>query len=335
MKAWVVEDQKSIDEFPLKMVELPDPIPGEGEIKIKIAYCGICRTDLHIAEGDLPLKKRPLVPGHEIIGEVVELGRGVRKFRIGDIAGISWLNSSCGRCKFCLEGRENYCTDFVATGWNVNGGFAEYTVINENYAFNLEGINMPMEYMAPLMCPGIAGMCTFNLTELKGNQSLGIYGFGPTAFYLMKIAEFLDIRVYVITRSQKHAEMAENLGAVWVSRNLNAEFPEKMDSIILFPPVGELVEMALGNTMVGGNLVLSAVYMTPITVKNYSTNLWGRNIKTLYNVNRRDANQFLDIVRKIDMRIPIKVYEFDKLQQAMIAMKRGELEELVAVLKIG
>ena len=334
MKAWILSKQSKIEENPLQITELPKPHPRRGEIGVRIITCGICRTDLHIAEGDLPLKKSPIVLGHEIVGYVDELGEGTHLYRKGDLVGISWLNSSCGKCQFCKAGKENYCPEFKATGWDVDGGFAEYTVVNEKYAFPLNDIDLSPDCLSPLMCPGIAGQCAFNLTEIDRNSSLGIFGFGPTAYYLLKIARFMNIDVYVSTRSKKHQIEAIDLGAVWAKNIANNSIPVSLDSAIVFPPVGEFVEIALKSIKRGGNLVLSPVYMTPITIENYSKHLWGKNIKTLYNVNRRDGMEFLKIAKKIDMRIPIQIFPFDELDRAMILMKKGQLDAPVAVLRV-
>jgi propanol-preferring alcohol dehydrogenase len=212
MKAWIVEEQKNIEDKPLKLVELPVPEPGENEIRIKITHCGICRTDLHIAEGDIPLSKKPVVPGHEIVGVVDKVGPGAKKYKIGDRVGVSWLYWTCGKCKYCLRGDENYCPHIKRTGYDVDGGFEEYIVVNEDFAFDLRNIELPSEDLAPIMCPGITGHYAFRISGVREGERLGMLGFGPTAYYILRVAKSLDIEVYISTRSEEHKRIAKKYG---------------------------------------------------------------------------------------------------------------------------
>lgn len=332
MKAWILEKQKSIEERPLRLTDIPKPQPGSHEIRVKVQACGICRTDIHIAEGDLPLKKFPLVLGHEIVGTVEKAGEDVKHFGLGDPVGISWLYSTCGQCEFCREGRENYCPDFKCTGWDADGGFAEYVTIHEDYALSLKGINMDPADLAPLLCPGIAGYCALKLTGSKKDEMLGLFGFGPTAFYVLKAADYLGIKVYVSTRSPAHQDEARKNGALWAGNVTENPFPVKLDSAILFPPAGPLVEPSLTPIKKGGILVLAPVSMSLIQIKNYSDNLWGKDIKTLYNVNKSESEEFLEIAGKNDMRMDKRLFPFDELQDAMIQVKRGGIREPNAVI---
>lgn len=334
MKAWILEKQSKIEEKPLKLTNMENPRPDNHEIRVKVQACGICRTDIHIAEGDLPLKKSPLILGHEIVGVVDKTGEGVSQFRPGDPVGISWLHSTCGECKYCLRGKEDYCPDFQCTGWDVDGGFAEYVTIKEDFALSLEGINMEAEDIAPLMCPGIAGYCAFRLTEAKRGDKLGLFGFGPTAYYVLKAANSLGIEVYVSTRSSIHKEEARRNGAVWVGDIMEERMPISLDSAILFPPAGALVEPALTHVERGGILVLAPVSMSLIEIKNYSENLWGRDIKTLYNVKKAEAEEFLKIAGQTDMRMERRIFSLEELQNAMIQVKKGEIKEPNAVIRI-
>jgi len=203
MKAWVLEKQAPIEEKPLELKDVHTPHPEAREVRIKNVACGVCRTDIHVAEGDLPLKKSPLILGHEVVGIVDTVGDQVSNFKVGDRAGIAWLNSTCGQCKFCLSGRENLCSQAQFTGWNADGGFSEYSVIDADFAFHL-GEKQSFLEIAPLMCPGIAGYRAFRLTELQAGDRLGLYGFGPTATYVLQVAQHKNIEVYVITRSEKN-----------------------------------------------------------------------------------------------------------------------------------
>ncbi len=335
MRAWVLKKQSKIEERPLKLVEVETPYPKDDEIRVKVLVCGVCRTDIHIAEGDLPLKKDNLILGHEIVGIVDKTGKGVKRFKVGDKVGVSWLNSTCGKCKFCLSGRENYCPNFKCTGWDVDGGYAEYTIIKEDFALNLNDIKLEAEDVAPLMCPGIAGYCAFKLTDIEKGEKLGLYGFGPTAYYVLKVANRLGIDTYVSTRSQKNIEAAKKAGAVWAADASKKDLPCKMDKSIVFPPAGNLVEPALEKLEVGGILVLAPVSMSTIEIKNYSQNLWGRDIRTLFNVKKSWGEEFLNIADEMQIKTGKEVFPFEKLQDALILVRKGEIKEPNAVIKIG
>jgi len=332
MKAWILENQKNIEERPLRLTDRPLPQPGSREIRIKVQACGICRTDIHIAEGDLPLNKSPLVLGHEIVGIVEKTGKEVKHFKPGDPVGISWLYSTCGKCRFCRESKENYCPDFKCTGWDADGGFTEYVTIHENFALSLKGMDMEPEDLAPLLCPGIAGYCALKLTKAKKGEALGLFGLGPTAFYVLKAADYLGIKVYVSTRSPAHQKADKKNGALWAGNVMEEKFPMMLDSAILFPPAGSLVEPALTQVKKGGILVLAPVSMSVIRVNNYSDNLWGKDIRTLYNVNKGESEEFLEIAGKTDMRMEKRVFPFDRLPEAMIQVKKGEIKEPNAVI---
>jgi propanol-preferring alcohol dehydrogenase len=334
MNAWILKKQSKIEERPLKLENVPSPRPDNQQIRIRVQACGICRTDIHIAEGDLPLKKSPLVLGHEIVGVVDKTGKGVKNFKQGDPVGISWLHSTCGKCKYCLRGRDNYCPDFQCTGWDVDGGFAEYVTIKEDFALSLRGISMEPEDMAPLMCPGIAGYCALKLTEAERGDKLGLFGFGPTAYYVLKAANHLGIEVYVSTRSPIHKEEARRNRAFWVGNVMKEKMPVTLDSAILFPPAGELVEPALAQVEKGGILVLAPVSMSPVELKNYSENLWGRDIRTLYNVKKNEADEFLKIAGQIEMKMGRRIFPLEELQDAMIQMRKGKIKEPNTVIKI-
>jgi len=334
MRAWILEKQANIEKRPLKLVDIPEPHAINSQIRLKIISCGICRTDIHIAEGDLPLKKIPLVLGHEVVGVVDEAGEKVKRFKTGDKVGISWLNSACGKCKYCLSGQENYCHDFICTGWDVNGGFAEYITIKEDFALSLKGVDMEAEDIAPLLCPGVAGYCVFKLTGAKRGDRLGLYGFGPTAFYVLKIAASVGVDVYVSTRSLHHIKEAEENGALWAGNALEKKMPHMLNSAIVFPPAGPLVETALSQIEIGGVLVLAPVSMSIIGIKDYSKNLWGRDIRTLYNVNKSDGEEFLEIAGRIGIKMDKQVFSFEQLQDAMILIKNGEIKEPNAVITV-
>jgi alcohol dehydrogenase, propanol-preferring len=331
MRAWILDKQSNIEEKPLRLEEVETPEPAGNEIRIKVYSCGVCRTDIHIAEGDLPLKKTPLIPGHEIVGVVDATGKRVTSFRKGDRAGVAWLNSACGKCKFCLSKKENLCAEAKFTGWDESGGYAEYTVIDENFAYHVTD-TMSFEELAPLMCPGIAGYRSFKLADAKKGEKLALYGFGPTASYVLQVAKYFGIDVFAITRSEKNRDIAKKLGADWVG-SYEDKPPELVDAGIIFPPAGNLVEFALSQLDRDGRLILAPVYMTPIEIKDYN-NIWlERSIKSLAHISRDDGREFLKIVGKIDIKTNKEVFPFEKLDEVLPLVKHGKIKGN-AVIKI-
>ncbi len=336
MRAWILEEQAQIEDKPLKLVEVLTPHARDNEVRIKVDVCGVCRTDIHIAEGDLPLKKSPIILGHEAVGVVDEVGKGVQRFSVGDSAGVYWLHNSCGTCKYCLSQRENYCPDFKATGWDEHGGFAEYVTVPAWNALPLNDVLMEPAEIAPLLCPGVAGYAAFKLTETQRGEKLGLYGFGPTAFCVLKVAQSLGIETYVSTRSQINIERAISEGAYWVADASKKALPCDLDAAIIFPPAGNLVEPALSHIKKGGTLVMAPVSSSQVVIENYSKNLWGRSIKTLYNVTKSDAEGFFKVVRELELEIRVGTsqFPFEALQDTLIQVKHGELEQPNAVIKI-
>lgn len=336
MRAWILENQAKIDEKPLKLVELPDPKAGLNQIRIKVLVCGICRTDIHIAEGDLPLKKSPIILGHEVVGVVDEVGKDAQRFHIGDRVGVYWLNSTCGKCKSCLEGEENYCPELKATGWDENGGFAEYITIGERYVVPLGGIALAPAEIAPLLCPGVAGYAAYKLTEIRPGERLGLFGFGPTAHCVLKIAQAQGIESYVSTRSRKNIERALKENATWAGDTAEKQLPCKLDAAIIFPPAGNLVEPVLSYVEKGGTVVMAPVSASKIIIDDYSSNFWGRSLKTLYHVKKSDAEEFFVFVRELgaEMRLGVEIYPFEALQDVLSLVKNSELAEPNAVIQV-
>jgi propanol-preferring alcohol dehydrogenase len=334
MKAWILEKQASIEDRPLKLVEVSTPDPNDDEVRLRVLVCGVCRTDIHIAEGDLPLRKSPVILGHEIVGVADEVGKNVERFHVGDRAGVYWLHSACGRCKYCLSQRENYCPQIMCTGWDVDGGYAEYVTVPAAYALPLDGVQMEPAEIAPLMCPGVAGYAAFKLAGAQKGDRLGLYGFGPTAYYVLKVAQYLGVEVYVSTRSRRNIESARREGARWAANAAEEEMPCKLDAAILFPPAGHLVEPILAQLKRGGVLVMAPVSASPIRIENYSENLWGCNIRTLYNLNRSDAEAFFEIVDRLELEMRTSLFPFKDLQDALILARQGRLEQPNAAIKI-
>jgi propanol-preferring alcohol dehydrogenase len=334
MKAWILEKQAKIDERPLKLTEVPTPHAKDGEIRIKILVCGVCRTDIHIAEGDLSLRKAPLILGHEIVGIVDEVGKNVKQFKVGDKAGVSWLNKTCGKCKYCLSGKENYCPDIKSTGWDEDGGYAEYITVLENVALPLNDIRLEPSDIAPLMCPGIAGYAALKLTKARKGSKLGLYGFGPTASCVLKVAKSMDIEVYVSTRSPKNIEDAINQGADWAADTAIEQMPCTLDSAIVFPPAGNLVEPVLSQVEKGGTVVLAPVSSSPIVIENYTENLWGRTLETLYNLKKSEADEFLEIADRLKIKPERGIFPFEDLQDVLITVRHGKAKVANSVIEI-
>ncbi|MGD9383786.1 MAG: alcohol dehydrogenase catalytic domain-containing protein [Desulfobacterales bacterium] len=334
MRAWILEKQAKIEERPLRLAEVPTPCAKDNEIRIKIQVCGVCRTDIHIAEGDLCLKKSPLILGHEIVGIVDEIGKDVKKFKLGDKAGVCWLNSTCGKCKYCLSGKENYCPDIKSTGWDADGGFAEHITILEDVALPLNDIRLEPAEIAPLMCPGIAGYAAFKLAKAQKGGKLGLYGFGPTAFCVLKVAKSMDIEVYVSTRSPKNIQDAITHGAKWAADTSKEQMPCKLNSAIVFPPAGNLVEPVLSQVEQGGIVVLAPVSSSPIVIENYTKNLWGRTIETLYNLRISEADEFLEIADRLKIKPEKGIFPFEDLQDVLITVRQGKAKAANSVIKI-
>lgn len=331
MRAMLLRAPKPAEEGPLESVELPDPEPGPGEIKVRVGACGVCRTDLHIVEGDLDLPKLPVVPGHQIVGVVEEVGDGTRRFREGDKVGVPWLYDTCGRCRFCREGKENLCDEARFTGFHVDGGFAEYFVVKEDFAYPIpEGF--PDLQAAPLLCAGIIGYRALRLSEVRPGERLGMYGFGASAHVTIQVAKYRGCEVFVFTRSPEHRRLAEELGAAWVG-GPDDEPPEEMDSSIIFAPAGPLVPKALKALRKGGTLALAGIHMTPIPQMEYSLLYGERTVRSVANSTRRDAEELLRLAAEIPIHTEVEEYRLEEANEVLLKLKRSEIRG-AAVLKV-
>jgi propanol-preferring alcohol dehydrogenase len=330
MKAWVLEKQGKAETKPLTKKEIPLPEVKKNEIRIKIKATGICRTDLHVIEGDLPLHKNPVIPGHQIVGIVDEIGKEVTSFKEGERAGAAWLYSSCGTCKFCVSERENLCGEAKFTGWDVDGGYAEFIVIKENFAYHL-GKNHSFVEQVPFMCAGITGYRGYRLAEIKKGEKLGLFGFGPTAAFILQIAKAKGIECFVVTRSKHNQNSAKELKADWVG-DYNDKFPVKLDAAIFYPPAGGLVSYVLSLLLPGGRLILSPIYMSPIEIKDYTGLLWmERSIKSVANVTRKDGIEFLKIADELKLKSRTEIYGFNDIPEAVIKTAKGKIDGTAVV----
>jgi propanol-preferring alcohol dehydrogenase len=318
MKAWVVDRPGPVDGDPppLVQVDRPVPEPGPGEVRVRVRACGVCRTDLHLTEGDLVPRRPRMTPGHEIVGVVDRLGPGSTRWREGDRIGVPWLAHTCGKCRFCLSGRENLCTDPRFTGWDVEGGYAEHAVVDESYAYAL-----PEEFddveVAPLLCAGIIGYRALLRADLPKGGRLGIYGFGGSAHLTAQVALAHGARVHVMTRSREAQQLALELG-VASAGNADAPPPEPLDSAILFAPVGTLVPPALAALDRGGTLAVAGIYLSDIPALNYERHLFEeRTLRSVTANTRRDGEEFLAEAARIHLRVSAVPYPMARADAAL------------------
>jgi propanol-preferring alcohol dehydrogenase len=318
MKAWVVDQPGPVDGDPpaLVQVDRPVPEPGPGEVRVRVRACGVCRTDLHLTEGDLVPRRPRVTPGHEVVGVVDRLGPGSTRWSEGDRIGVPWLAHTCGICRFCLSGRENLCIDPRFTGWDVEGGYAEYAVVDEAYAYAL-----PEEFddveVAPLLCAGIIGYRALLRADLPEGGRLGIYGFGGSAHLTAQVALAHGARVHVMTRSRDAQQLALELG-VASAGDSDAPPPEPLDSAILFAPVGTLVPPALAALDRGGTLAIAGIYLSDIPALNYEENLFEeRTLRSVTANTRRDGEEFLAEAARIRLRVSAVPYTMERADLAL------------------
>ena len=316
MKAWVVQQPGPIDEGPLAFVERPTPEPAAGELRVRVAVCGVCRTDLHLAEGDLPPHGPEVVPGHEIVGVVDRLGPGASRFAPGERVGIAWLRRTCGTCRFCLRGDENLCLDPRFTGWDADGGYADYAVVDERYAYRLPD-GFDDEHVAPLLCAGIIGFRALRRAAVPPGGRLGIYGFGGSAHIAAQVAIAEGAAVHVMTRSPEARRLAIALGAASAG-DTPAQPPEPLDSAIVFAPAGEIVPNALAALDRGGTLALAGIHLTDIPALRYADHLFQeRQLRSVTANTRHDGEEFLAIAARIGIRVETVAYPLEQADAAL------------------
>jgi propanol-preferring alcohol dehydrogenase len=319
MKAMVLETLKT----PLRHLELPTPSPSAGEVLVKVAACGVCRTDLHVVDGDLKHPKLPVIPGHEIVGHVFELGSGVTQFRIGDRVGVPWLGRTCGRCRYCQAGHENLCDAPGFTGYQLDGGYAEYAVADARYCFPIPGAEPDAE-VAPWLCAGLIGHRSLRLAG--DAETIGIYGFGAAAHLVTQTARYQGRRVYAFTRpgDREAQDFARSLGCAWAGGS-DERPPTELDAAIIFAPVGSLVPAALRAVHKGGTVVLGGIHMSDIPAFPYEI-IWGeRVVRSVANLTRNDALEFLQLAPKIPVRSHIVPMPLTEANLALDRLRRGEI----------
>jgi alcohol dehydrogenase, propanol-preferring len=333
MRAMVLGALKPIEEGPLELRDLPIPEPGAGEILIKVRCCGVCHTDLHVVTGELPRHRLPLIPGHEVVGTVVKEGEGARRFRAGQRVGAAWLRSACGACRFCRSGRENLCEKAAFNGYDADGGYAEYMVLPDKYAYAIPD-RFSDEEAAPLLCAGIVGYRALVLSGIEPGGTLGLYGFGGSAHIGLQIAKHRGAGVFVFTRSAAHREMARALGADWVG-TAQDEAPAKLTNAIIFAPVGELYLDALRRLDRGGTVVSAGIHMSPIPEMDYDTLLYHeRKMLSVANATRQDGKALLKAAAEIPVRTTVQTFPLEAANVALKLLQSGQING-AAVLKIG
>lgn len=338
MKACILERPAPVDERPLQLADVPAPTLCEDQLLVRVSACGVCRTDLHVVEGELPARLSPLIPGHQIVGRVAGAGARVEGFREGERVGVAWLHRTCGVCRFCRAGRENLCESPQFTGWTAQGGFAEYAVVPAPFAYRLpEGFTDLQA--APLLCAGIIGYRALRLTNLGEDESwagarLGIYGFGAAGHVAIQLARARGAEVYVSTRDrERHQSLASELGAAWTGGAAEGP-PARLDAAIIFAPAGELVPAALKALDKGGTLVLGGIHMSTIPPIEYALLYGERVVRSVANNTRGDGREFLAEAARVPVRTHVQTFPLEGANEALAALKHDAVRG-AAVLLIG
>ena len=324
MRAMLLRQTADAGRNPLVLEDVPVPDPGPGEVRVRVRVCGVCRTDLHIVEGDLPPAKQPVVPGHEVVGIVDRVGAGVRTIKEGDRVGIAWLRSTCGDCEFCRDRQENLCLQAQFTGYHVDGGYAEYAVAPAAFVYPIPAA-FTDEDVAPLLCAGIIGYRALRLSGVKPGQRLGLYGFGASAHIAIQVARHWDCEVFVSSLREEHRALARELGAAWVGGAAESP-PEKLHGAILFAPAGELVPPALRALRRGGTLAIAGIHLSSIPTIDYDHDLFGE--RTIRSVTANTKQDGLDLLRE-SAAIPIHTrtqrFRLEDANAALQALKAGTI----------
>lgn len=324
MKAAVLDALGPIGGKPLRIREVPMPEPGPGEVRLRVRCCAICRTDLHVIEGDLPQATLPIIPGHQVVGTVDKLGPGCSRFQPGDRVGVAWLRGTCGQCEYCRAGRENLCESARFTGYHADGGYAEYALVPEAFAYPIPAAFSDVE-AAPLLCAGIIGYRALRRSRCPPGGRLALYGFGSSAHVVIQLAQYRGCEVYVVTRGEKHVALARQMGAVWAGQQAS-EMPVQVDSAILFAPAGELVLPALLGLKKGGTLALAGIHMTPIPPIDYDRYLfYERDLRSVTCNTREDGKELLAEAAQIPIRPHVRCFPLDEANRALEELKSDQI----------
>ncbi len=323
MRAAVVQTQAAIEKRPLALLDVPQPRPGAGEVLLRVRACGVCRTDLHIVEGDLPMLRTPLIPGHQIVGEVVEGATG--ELAVGARVGVSWMGGVDGSCAYCRRDLENLCDAPTFTGYSVDGGYAEYAVARADFVFPLPA-KIDDLHAAPLLCAGIIGFRSLRVAGVKPGDSVGLFGFGSSASLTIAVLLHWKCKVYVSTRGESHRRLAESLGATWVGGEKDKP-PVLLDSAVTFAPSGDVVIAALGSLRKGGTVAINAIHLDRIPQFDYDSLLWGeRQMRSVANMTRNDARDFLKLAAEIGIRPKVTTFPLDQANEALMAIQSDSID---------
>ncbi len=318
MRAQQLSAPAAAAERPLELVERPDPEPGPGEVRVAVSACGCCRTDLHVIEGDLDLVHLPVVPGHQVVGTVDALGEGCDRIGLGERVGVPWLHHTCGHCEFCLRGEENLCEHAAFTGWTVDGGYADYVTVPEDFAVRLPPSMTDLD-VAPLLCAGVIGYRALRRAEVQPGETVALMGFGASAHLAIQVLHHWGCEVMVMTRGEEHRALAVELGAAWVG-HADERPPRLCDRAVVFAPAGELVPVALSAVRPGGTVSLAGIHMTPIPTFDYSI-LWGeRSLRSVANMTRRDAEELMALAAEAGVTTSIEVFPLEAAGAALEAI---------------
>ena len=324
MRAMVLDHPRPAEEQPLQARDIPEPTPGPGEIRVRVRVCGVCHTDLHIVQGELPMHKLPVVPGHQVVGVVDALGPDAKGFKEGDRAGVIWLHSTDGSCEYCRRGSENLCVNATFTGYDVDGGYAEAVIVPAAFAYGIPK-SFSDENAAPLLCAGVIGYRSLKLSGAAKSDRLGLYGFGASAHIVLQIARHMGCEVYVFTRTPEHKELATRLGAAWVG-DAKDRPPHELDAAIVFAPAGLIVLDVLRALRKGGIVALAGITMTPIPEMDYSLIYGERIIRSVANSTRQDARELLELAAQVLVRTEVTPYPLEEANRALADMKHSRVE---------
>jgi propanol-preferring alcohol dehydrogenase len=323
MKAMLLSRARRAEENPLEFTDVETPAPRANEIRIAVRVCGMCHTDLHTVEGEIALPKLPVIPGHQIVGVVESAGQGVTRWRVGDRVGVPWLNWADGTCDFCRRGQENLCENARFTGQHVDGGYAEYAIVDENFAYNIPDIFTDAQ-AAPLLCGGVIGYRALRLSDLQHGERLGLFGFGSSAHIVLQIARHWQCEVYVFTRGEEHRRLARALGAAWAGSAEDTP-PKLIDRAIVFAPVGSLVVQALRVMRPGGTVAHAGIYSTPIPQFDYDLLYHERTIRSVANSTRQDVDELLKVAAEIPVRTQVEMFPLRDANRALQLLKQSQI----------
>ncbi len=325
MRAMILEKQADAMTRPLRLVDTTIPAPVEHEILVRVRACGVCRTDLHVIEGDLAGQKLPIVPGHQVVGTVERCGPGAGRFGVGTRVGIAWLRSTCGGCRWCRSGRENLCPSSHYTGWHADGGYAEYAIVDERFAYAIPGEFSDAE-AAPLMCAGIIGYRALALAEVPPGGTLALFGFGSSAHIVLRLARHRGHRVFVSTRGESHRRLALELGAEWAGETLDVP-PELVDSAIVFAPAGEIVPVAMRALAKGGTCALAGIHMTPVPSLDYESCLFHeKKLRSVEANTREDGEGLLREAAAAGIHPRVTTFALEDANEALVRLKTDRID---------